>query len=125
MYSEFFGGGGIIGFSPNSPKESILVYKKKKHYNEWEFVYDPLADQMVVGGGNAGTIGAPVGAQPGAPGVPAPSPTPISTPYATVQSSAIKLWLGLSASKHTKSPSPPRGRAFLQHQNPRAFLLTV
>lgn len=75
-----FGGGGIIGFSPNSPKESILVYKKKKHYNEWEFVYDPLADQMVVGGGNAGTIGAPVGAQPGAPGVPAPSPSPMPTP---------------------------------------------
>jgi type II secretory pathway pseudopilin PulG len=70
-----FGGGGIIGFSPNSPKESILVYKKKNHYNEWEFVYDPLADRMIVGG-NTGTIGQPVASQPGAPGAPSPTPTP-------------------------------------------------
>jgi len=70
-----FGGGGIIGFSPNSPKESILVYKKKNHYNEWEFVYDPLADRMIVGGGNTGTIGTPVGAQPGSPGVTGTSTT--------------------------------------------------
>jgi type II secretory pathway pseudopilin PulG len=43
---QTFGGAGIIGFSPNSPKKSIMVYKKKDHYNEWEFVYDPLAEQQ-------------------------------------------------------------------------------
>lgn len=43
---QTFGGGGIVGYSPNSPKQSILVYRKKNHYNEWEFVYDPLADMM-------------------------------------------------------------------------------
>jgi type II secretory pathway pseudopilin PulG len=53
-----FGGAGIIGFSPNSPKQSIMVYKKKNHYNEWEFVYDPMAEQMM-SGGNTGTIGQP------------------------------------------------------------------
>jgi hypothetical protein len=53
---QTFGGAGIIGFSPGSPKQSILVYKKKNHYNEWEFTYDPLAERMM-GGGNAGTIG--------------------------------------------------------------------
>ena len=37
--SQTFGGAGIIGVSPNSPKQSILVYKEKSHYNEWEFVY--------------------------------------------------------------------------------------
>lgn len=58
--NQTFGGGGIIGFSPGSPKQSILVYKKKDHYNEWEFLYSPLADQMMQGG-NAGTIGQPVG----------------------------------------------------------------
>jgi type II secretory pathway pseudopilin PulG len=58
--NQTFGGGGIIGFSPGSPKQSILVYKKKNHYNEWEFLYSPLADQMMQGG-NAGTIGQPVG----------------------------------------------------------------
>jgi len=55
---QTFGGAGIIGFSPASAKQSILVYKKKNHYNEWEFVYDPIADRMMQGG-NAGTIGQP------------------------------------------------------------------
>ena len=32
---------GIIGFSPASPRQSILIYKKKNQYNEWEFTYDP------------------------------------------------------------------------------------
>ncbi len=53
-----FGGAGIIGFSPASPKQSILVYKKKQHYNEWEFTYDPLSDMQTVGGGNTGLGGA-------------------------------------------------------------------
>jgi type II secretory pathway pseudopilin PulG len=39
------GGIGIMGFSPTSPKQSILVWHKKNHYNEWEFFYDPAADQ--------------------------------------------------------------------------------
>jgi type II secretory pathway pseudopilin PulG len=60
-----FGGAGIMGFSPGSPKQSILVYKKKNHYNEWEFVYDPIADQMMMQGGNTGTIGTPAGSMPG------------------------------------------------------------
>jgi type II secretory pathway pseudopilin PulG len=47
LSGQTFGGGGIIGFSPNSPKQSILVYKKKNHYNQWEFVYDPLSDQVI------------------------------------------------------------------------------
>jgi type II secretory pathway pseudopilin PulG len=55
---QTFGGAGIIGFSPNSPKQSIMVYKKKNHYNEWEFVYDPITEQMM-SGGNTGTIGQP------------------------------------------------------------------
>ena len=48
---QTFGGGGIIGFSPQSPKQSILVYKKKNHYNEWEFLYSPLTDQQQMTGG--------------------------------------------------------------------------
>jgi hypothetical protein len=49
------GGGGIIGFSPGSPKKTILLYKKKNHFNEWEFVYDPAQDQMLqIGGGSNG-----------------------------------------------------------------------
>src|SRR6185437_10708321 len=33
------GAGGMIGVSPASPRKSILVYKKKDHYNQWEFTY--------------------------------------------------------------------------------------
>lgn len=55
---QTFGGGGIIGFSPQSPKQSILVYKKKNHYNEWEFLYSPLIDQQQMTGGT-GLTGQP------------------------------------------------------------------
>ena len=60
---QTFGGLGFMGFSPNSPKQSILVYKKKNHYSDWEFLYDALAEQMMMqgGSGNLGTIGQPVG----------------------------------------------------------------
>lgn len=56
---QTFGGGGIIGFSPQSPKQSIFVYKKKNHYNEWEFLYSPLMDQQQMAGGNTGAVGQP------------------------------------------------------------------
>jgi type II secretory pathway pseudopilin PulG len=59
--NQTFGGGGIIGIESTSPKQAILEYKKKKHFNEWEFVYDPLADQTTISN-NTG-IG-----QPAAPG---------------------------------------------------------
>jgi len=81
---QTFGGAGIIGFSPNSSKESILVYKKKTHYNEWEFVYDPMSE-MTSMAGNTGNIGQPIGGTPignppfgGGPigGSPTPTPTP-------------------------------------------------
>ena len=54
---------GVMGFTPNSPKPSILVWHKKTHYNEWEFFYDPTADLTMIGG-NAGAIGQPAGSTP-------------------------------------------------------------
>jgi len=65
---QTFGGIGIIGFSPNSPKQSIISYKKKNHYNEWEFVYDPMADMMMGMQGAQGVPGGNVPGQIGAPG---------------------------------------------------------
>lgn len=50
---QTFGGAGIIGVESNSPKETILEYKKKKHFNEWEFVYDPLSEQLTSNNGAA------------------------------------------------------------------------
>jgi type II secretory pathway pseudopilin PulG len=35
-----FGGAPIVGVGLLSKKLSIKIYKKQKHYNEWEFVYD-------------------------------------------------------------------------------------
>jgi len=61
---QTFGGVGIIGFSPNRPKQSIMVYKKKNHYNEWEFVYDPQAEQLMQqmsGAVSTGPNGQPLG----------------------------------------------------------------
>lgn len=40
------GGGPIVGVGIPSPKASLLTYKKQKHYNQWEFVYNPIEDQM-------------------------------------------------------------------------------
>ncbi len=72
-----FGGAGIVGFSPASPKQSILVYKKKNHYNEWEFTYSILSE---MGGGMLMPSQPPQllgGQAPGTGGLnPTPSPMP-------------------------------------------------
>jgi len=39
--------GRIVGVSSTSPKESIRVYKKQTHYNQWEFVYDPSSEALL------------------------------------------------------------------------------
>jgi type II secretory pathway pseudopilin PulG len=73
-----FGGGPIMGVSPASPKQSLLVYKKMDHYIDWEFLYSPLTDQMI---GNNQIARPPLqGGAPGAPPVAPPSPTPNSAP---------------------------------------------
>lgn len=40
------GGGPIVGVGVPSPKTSLIAYKKQKQYNKWEFVYNPIEDQM-------------------------------------------------------------------------------
>src|SRR3954451_9924251 len=78
---QTFGGAGIVGFSPASEKQSILVYKKKNHYNQWEFTYSPLSD-MGLGGFQQGPPQLMPG--PGAPGTggmgSTPAPTQAPTP---------------------------------------------
>ena len=58
LSGQTFGGAGIIGFSPAGTKQSIMIFKKKSRYDEWEFVYDPLTD-MRTQSGNTGNIGQP------------------------------------------------------------------
>jgi len=47
---QTFGGGGIVGVSSSSKKASIREYRKQKHYNEWEFVYDPASETTNIAG---------------------------------------------------------------------------
>jgi hypothetical protein len=39
-----------VGVAIKDTKASIKEYKQQKHYNEWEFVYDPIEDQLQGGG---------------------------------------------------------------------------
>ena len=84
LSGQTFGGAGIIGFEPASSKSSILIYKKKTHYNEWEFVYDPLSEMKTISG-NTGNIGQPASTTTspiGGPSFSSPnsiSPTPTPT----------------------------------------------
>jgi type II secretory pathway pseudopilin PulG len=42
---QTFGGGPIVGVASTSTKESIRIYNKKDHYNDWQFIYDPTSDR--------------------------------------------------------------------------------
>ena len=77
---QTFGGAGIVGFSPNSPKHSILVYKKKDHYIDWEFTYTPLSENGMLG--NLPPQQLMPGQAPGTvnPSPPPPPPTPTPAP---------------------------------------------
>ncbi len=57
LSGQSFGGAGIIGFEPGADRASILIYKKKQRYNQWEFTYDPLSDVKTIGGGSTGLNG--------------------------------------------------------------------
>jgi type II secretory pathway pseudopilin PulG len=42
--------GPMIGVASSLPKESIREFRNQKHYNQWEFVYNPQADLGGLGG---------------------------------------------------------------------------
>ena len=79
LTGQTFGGAGIIGFEPAGTKLAIMVYKKKMHYNEWEFVYDPLTE-MRTQSGNTGNIGQPASNTTTPIGSPSPTQTPAPAP---------------------------------------------
>jgi type II secretory pathway pseudopilin PulG len=57
---QTFGWAGIIGVSPGSSMESIMVYKKKDRYDQWEFTYDPANDVALMN--NSTMVNQPTGA---------------------------------------------------------------
>ena len=102
---QTFGGAGLMGVSPASPKQSIYVYKKKNHYNEWEFLYSPQLDQMMQAGG-AGAIGQPAGSlSSGSSGIGQGTGTGLS---GGSQSGGFSLGSGVGGSSPTSPTSPPQ-----------------
>ena len=83
-------GGNIIGIGSKINQRSLMVYDKAKNYRQFEFIWDPSKDVMVVGSAPpAGAV--PAGQQPqqqtpfGQPGTPSPNPpvNPNPTPPET------------------------------------------
>jgi len=83
----------MVGIVSKNTKASIKEYKQQKHYNEWEFVYDPTEDLLgsagITGGGTnlngpggTGTTGTPTSGFPGTstPGSPTSPTSPVSNP---------------------------------------------
>src|SRR5208283_4700315 len=45
---QTFGGGAIVGVASVSKDPTIRIYNKKKTYNEWQFIYNPIMDRVNV-----------------------------------------------------------------------------
>jgi type II secretory pathway pseudopilin PulG len=45
---QTFGGGAIVGVASLSKDPTIRIYNKKKTYDEWQFIYNPMMDQQNV-----------------------------------------------------------------------------
>jgi Tfp pilus assembly protein PilX len=75
-------GGNIIGVGSKINQRSIVVYEKAKNYKQFEFIWDPSKDAIMVGGAAGPQIGAPAGqpGQLGAPAYPTANPTAPGAP---------------------------------------------
>jgi hypothetical protein len=43
---QTFGGGAIVGVASKSKDPTIRIYNKKKKYDEWVFIYNPMFDRV-------------------------------------------------------------------------------
>jgi hypothetical protein len=85
-------GGNIIGVGSKINHSSIVVYDKAKNYKQFEFIWDPSKDAIVVGGAAGPQIGTPAGqpaqatpfgTSPGSPtSPPASNPNNPNSPFA-------------------------------------------
>ncbi len=74
-----FGGGPILGVASTSKQKSIHVFYTKNHYNDWLFIYLPMADRGGLLNGPVNptggvTSGIPGAVTPGMPGMPGGMP---------------------------------------------------
>jgi type II secretory pathway pseudopilin PulG len=78
--AQTFGGGPILGVASTSKEKSIHVFYTKNHYNDWLFIYLPMADRggllngPVNPTGGGVTSGIPGAVTPGTPGMPGGMP---------------------------------------------------
>ena len=88
---QTFGGGAIVGVASLSKDPTIRIYNKKKKYNEWQFIYDPMSDRPNVllrgpyqpptfGGAQVGTPAGQMNGQQQSPFGQQPGSTPQQTP---------------------------------------------
>lgn len=87
--NQVFGGGAIVGVVSTSTDKTIREFNDKKHYNEWQFIYDPTMDRggLLTGPGQPKMAGnsqqqqqqQPIGAG-GQPGQGMAQPTPPTPP---------------------------------------------
>jgi type II secretory pathway pseudopilin PulG len=45
LSSKTFGGGPIVGVASVSKAQSIREFNHKNHYDQWQFIYDPIMDR--------------------------------------------------------------------------------
>jgi type II secretory pathway pseudopilin PulG len=80
------GGGPIVGVASSSEKASIRLFRQQAHYNQWEFIYDPVEDVGTNTGAGLAQQPFPIQGNGGAPGSPlapsstSPQPSPTPTP---------------------------------------------
>ena len=55
-----FVGGNIIGIGSKADKASVQVYEKATNYHQFEFIWDPSKDALVIGGSGQ-QVGTPAG----------------------------------------------------------------
>lgn len=69
-------GGNIIGVGSKVNQPSIIVYDGGATYREWEFIWNPAKDPLILGGAPTGTtgLGTPAGGPPLQPPPPLPPP---------------------------------------------------
>jgi len=48
LAGQTFGAGAIMGVASKSKDPTIRIYNKKKKYDEWQFIYNPVMDQANV-----------------------------------------------------------------------------
>jgi type II secretory pathway pseudopilin PulG len=103
-------GGPIVGVGIPSDKASLIEYKKQKQYNKWEFVYNPIEDQLTAGGLSSGAAGGanPAGTGTGTTGTGTGSNIGTGSPFGSSTNSGVGSAPN-SGSSNTGIGSTPMG----------------